>query len=113
MEFSRLTMTLVIKVEDPRNEDMTRLLQAHLDFCYSSSPPESVYALDVEKLVSPAITIFGARIDGALVDQGVGFRPCGVEVHAHSQPSLAGGKGSAERWFLICWGWPSREEFPE
>jgi putative acetyltransferase len=63
-------MTLVISVEDPRNEDMTRLLQAHLDFCHSSSPPESVYALDVEKLVSPAITVFGARIDGALVGVG-------------------------------------------
>ena len=63
-------MTLVISVEDPRNEDMTRLLQAHLDFCYSSSPPESVYALDVEKLVSPAITVFGARMDGALVGVG-------------------------------------------
>jgi len=77
-------MTLVIKVEDPRNEDMTRLLQAHLDFCYSSSPPESIYALDVEKLVSPAITVFGARIDGALVGVGAISRTCGVEVHAHS-----------------------------
>lgn len=49
---------------------MTALLQAHLDFCMSVTPPENVYALDVEKLISPWITVFGARIDGALVGVG-------------------------------------------
>jgi putative acetyltransferase len=34
------------------------------------TPPENVYALDVEKLVSPDITVFGARLNQKLVGVG-------------------------------------------
>ncbi len=63
-------MSLLIDVSDPRDPEMTKLLQAHLDFCMSVTPPENVYALDVEKLLSPDITVFGARLDGKLVGVG-------------------------------------------
>lgn len=36
----------------------------------SVTPPESVYALDVSKLLDPAITVFGAKLDGTLVGVG-------------------------------------------
>ena len=63
-------MKIVIDRADPRDPEMTALLQAHLDFCMSVTPPESVYALDVSKLVNPAITVFGAKLDETLVGVG-------------------------------------------
>ena len=63
-------MNLEIEIRDPRDTDMTSLLQAHLDFCTLSTPIEHVHALDVFKLVSPDITVFGAKLDGNLVAVG-------------------------------------------
>jgi len=63
-------MKIVIAQADPRDPAMTALLQAHLDFCMSVTPPESVYALDVSKLLDPAITVFGAKLDETLVGVG-------------------------------------------
>ena len=63
-------MTLEIEVRDPRDPDMMRILQAHLDFCMSSTPIEHVHALDVSKLTTPDITVFGGKLDGELVAVG-------------------------------------------
>ena len=56
-----------IKIEDPRTEEVSVLLQKHLDFCHSVTPAENVFALNVEKLRLPGITLFGARDQGELV----------------------------------------------
>ncbi|GAD76729.1 hypothetical protein VAZ01S_050_00410 [Vibrio azureus NBRC 104587] len=42
------------------------LLEEHLGDMYATSPPESVHALDVEALKSPAITFFSGWLDGEL-----------------------------------------------
>ena len=55
-----------IKIEDPRTEDVSNILQRHLDFCHSVTPAEFVFALDVEKLRRPGITLFGARVQGEI-----------------------------------------------
>jgi putative acetyltransferase len=60
-----------VAVEDPAAEDVLALLQEHLDDMYATSPPESVHALDVERLRAPDITFVTARAaDGGLLGCG-------------------------------------------
>jgi len=59
-----------IGIDDPRADDVRALLDRHLAFADSHSPPEDVHALDAERLVDPAITFFGLRRDGQLVAVG-------------------------------------------
>ncbi|MFC8922418.1 GNAT family N-acetyltransferase [Cellulosimicrobium sp. NPDC057127] len=62
---------VVVAVEDPATPDVVALLQEHLDDMYATSPPESVHALDVERLRDPAITFVTARsADGVLLGCG-------------------------------------------
>jgi len=63
-------MALLIAAEDPRTPDVKALLQTHLDFCHEVTPAEHSFALDVEKLRAPGITVFAAREDGQLLGVG-------------------------------------------
>lgn len=63
-------MHLEINPVDPTSPEASRVLSAHLDFCNASTPKEHVHALDISKLVSPDIAVFGARLDGQLVAVG-------------------------------------------
>lgn len=63
-------MGLVIALEDPRAADVRALLERHLAFAREVTPPEDVHALDIEGLLDPAVTFFGARLDGRLVGVG-------------------------------------------
>lgn len=56
-----------IKIEDPRTEEVSALLQRHLDFCHSVTPADGVFALDVERLRRPGTTLFGARENGKIL----------------------------------------------
>ncbi|MGH8890034.1 MAG: GNAT family N-acetyltransferase [Acidothermaceae bacterium] len=59
-----------IAIDDPRNADVRALLERHLVFADSHSPPEDVHALDAERLVDPAITFFSLRRNGELLAVG-------------------------------------------
>lgn len=63
-------MALVIAKDDPRADDVRALLEQHLSFSRHVTPPEGVYALDVEGLLDPTVTFFSARLDGQLVAVG-------------------------------------------
>jgi len=63
-------MELVIAVDDPRVADVRSLLDQHLTGVRLESPPEAVFALDVDGLVDPAVAFFSARSDGRLVGVG-------------------------------------------
>lgn len=56
-----------IRIEDPRTNDVSALLQVHSDFCYSVTPACGVHTLDVEKLRLPGVTLFTAREQGELI----------------------------------------------
>jgi putative acetyltransferase len=60
-------MELVIRVEDPRAEDVRELLATHLAFSRSVTPVEYSFAVDVDQLVDPRVTFFSARRAGQLV----------------------------------------------
>ena len=63
-------MALVIAEEDPRGDDVRALLARHIALAYEFTPPEDVFALDIDGLVDPAITFFTARLNGSLVGMG-------------------------------------------
>jgi putative acetyltransferase len=56
-----------ISIDDPRADDVRALLERHLAFARSISPPEDVHALEVDSLLDPAVTFFSFRLDGALL----------------------------------------------
>jgi putative acetyltransferase len=59
-----------IAIYDPRDPDVRALLQRHLEFALAQTPPEHSFALDVDGLLDPAITLFGVRVHGSLLGIG-------------------------------------------
>jgi putative acetyltransferase len=59
-----------IAPDDPRAEDVRALLTRHLAFARAASPPEAVFALDVDGLADPAVTFCSFRTDGRLLGVG-------------------------------------------
>jgi putative acetyltransferase len=56
----------VISVDDPRKPEVRALLERHLSFCLSETPPEHSFALNVDGLIDPAVTFVSFR-DGDAV----------------------------------------------
>jgi putative acetyltransferase len=56
----------VISVDDPRRPEVRALLERHLAFCLSETPPEHSFALDVDGLLDPRVTFVSYR-DGDTV----------------------------------------------
>ena len=48
-------------MDDPRKADVRALLERHLTFCLSETPPEHSFALDVEALAQPGVAFFTYR----------------------------------------------------
>jgi putative acetyltransferase len=46
---------------DPRDEQVRKLVERHLTFGRSFTPPEDAHALEVEQLLDPSIALFAAR----------------------------------------------------
>ncbi|MFC3025176.1 GNAT family N-acetyltransferase [Vibrio zhugei] len=55
-----------IIIDDLANGQVIGLLEEHLSDMYAISPPESVHALDVERLRSPDITFFSGWVEERL-----------------------------------------------
>jgi putative acetyltransferase len=58
--------TAEIDVDDPRKPEVRAVLERHLTFCLSETPPEHSFALDVDALLDPAVTFVSYR-DGRTV----------------------------------------------
>jgi putative acetyltransferase len=59
-----------IAIDDPRAADVRALLERHLTFTRSTTPPEDVHALDLDGLLDPAVTFFSLRSGGDLLGVG-------------------------------------------
>jgi putative acetyltransferase len=59
-----------IRTDDLRSVEIAALLQEHLDDMALHSPPESIHALDLEKLRRPEITFWTVWEDGELLGCG-------------------------------------------
>jgi putative acetyltransferase len=55
-----------ISVDDPRRPEVRALLERHLGFCLSETPPEHSFALDVDGLLDEMVTFVSCR-DGDTV----------------------------------------------
>ena len=55
-----------IDADDPRKPEVRALLERHLTFCLTETPPEHSFALDVSGLLDPAVTFVSYR-DGESV----------------------------------------------
>jgi putative acetyltransferase len=56
-----VTTASPITIDDPRRADVLALLQRHLTFCLSETPPEHSFALDADGLAEPAVAFFSYR----------------------------------------------------
>ena len=56
----------MVSVDDPRSPEVRALLERHLGFCLSETPPEHSFALDVDGLLDPRVTFVSYR-DGDTV----------------------------------------------
>jgi len=59
-----------IRIDDLRSAEIIDLLQAHLEYCRASSPPESVHALDLHGLRARNVTFWSAWDGDHLVGCG-------------------------------------------
>ena len=65
-----MTVLGEISVDDPCRADVRALLERHLTFSLSTSPPEHSFALDVDGLLDPAITFCSYRAGDELLGMG-------------------------------------------
>jgi putative acetyltransferase len=63
-------VALAFTIEDPSSDEVRLVLDRHLRFATSVTPPSGVFALDVSGLQDPSVTVFGARRDGELLGIG-------------------------------------------
>jgi putative acetyltransferase len=66
----QVVAALDIGGDDPRRDDVSALLHRHLEFARSCTPPEFVFALDLDGLADPSVTFCSARRDGELLGVG-------------------------------------------
>jgi putative acetyltransferase len=59
-----------ISLDDPGADDIRELLERHLKFANSHSPPQDVHALDPDALLDPAVLFFSYRRDGEVLAVG-------------------------------------------
>ena len=70
MDEAHSTIPMKIEVDDLSRPALHVLLNEHLQSMYELSPPESVHALDLEKLRQPEITFWSAWEDSLLLGCG-------------------------------------------
>jgi len=60
-------MSMQIAIDPLDGPEVAALLRAHLDEMHGISPPDSVHALDLQRLRAPDITFWSAWEDGVLL----------------------------------------------
>jgi putative acetyltransferase len=56
-----------ISVDDPRRPEVRALLERHLGFCLSETPPEHSFALDVDGLLDQRVTFVSFKDGGTVL----------------------------------------------
>jgi putative acetyltransferase len=57
----------VIAIDDPSAAHVRALVERHLEFARSTTPPEHVFALDLDGLLDPAVTFFTYSVSGDVI----------------------------------------------
>jgi len=87
----------VIRRDALEGPQIAALLQTHLDHAAQHSPPESVHALDLERLRAPEITFWSVWSGGTLLGCGAlkELSPIHGEIKSMHTASVHRGKGVA------------------
>jgi putative acetyltransferase len=85
-----------IELDDLSREEVQALLREHLANMYELSPPESVHALDIEKLRGPDITFWTVWENSLLLGCGAlkELAPAHGEVKSMRTPRALRGRGA-------------------
>jgi putative acetyltransferase len=92
-------MEFVIRRDDLDGPEIAELLQAHLDHAAKHSPPESIHALDLDRLRVPEITFWSVWSGGTLLGCGAlrELSPDHGEIKSMHTARVHRGKGVAAR----------------
>jgi putative acetyltransferase len=92
-------MDVLIREDDLRGPEIAALLRAHLDHAARHSPPESIHALDLERLRAPGITFWSAWSGDTLLGCGAlkQLAPDHGEIKSMHTAAAHRGKGVAAR----------------
>ncbi|HYJ31870.1 MAG TPA: GNAT family N-acetyltransferase [Candidatus Binatia bacterium] len=92
-------MNFLIREDDLRGPEIAALLRAHLAHAAKHSPPESIHALDLDRLRSPGVTFWSVWADGALAGCGAlkELAPDHGEIKSMHTAEAHRGKGVAAR----------------
>jgi putative acetyltransferase len=83
----------VIAPDDPRTDDVRALLEVHLAWSRTTTPPEDVHALDVDGLLDPAVAFFSYRVGGELLGIGALKRLDDGHAEVKSMHTVAAARG--------------------
>lgn len=87
-------MGVTLEPADLTSPEFVALVQAHVDFCDRTSPPESCHRLPVEALAEPGLTVWAARdSDGALVGMGALKRLSDIDGEIKSMHTAVSARG--------------------
>jgi putative acetyltransferase len=92
-------MELTIRQDDLSGPEIEGLLRAHLAHAARHSPPESIHALDLDRLRAPEITFWSVWSDGELLGCGAlkELAPDHGEIKSMHTAEAHRGKGVAAR----------------
>ena len=92
-------MEFLIRKDDLEGPEIAALLRAHLDHAARHSPPESIHALDLDRLRAPEITFWSAWLGETLVGCGAlkELAPDHGEIKSMHTAAAHRGKGVAAR----------------
>ena len=92
-------MELIIRRDDLNGLEIEALLRAHLDHAAAHSPPESIHALDLDRLRAPEITFWSVWGGGDLMGCGAlkELAPDHGEIKSMHTARAHRGKGVAAR----------------
>jgi putative acetyltransferase len=86
-----------VGTDHPAHPDVQALLEVHLAFAHSQSPPDDVHALDVDALLAANVAFFSIRVNDDLL--GVGalkqLDPSHAEIKSMHTAAAARGRGVA------------------
>ncbi len=88
-----------IRIDDLTSPEIAELLNEHLRDMYATSTPESVHALDLEKLRKPEITFWSVWDNNELVGCGAikELDPTHAEIKSMRSSNRARGKGIGKK----------------
>jgi putative acetyltransferase len=92
----------VISVDDPRRPEVRALLERHLTFCLTETPPEHSFALDVDGLLDPKVTFVSYRDGDALLGVAATKALNASDVEVKSMHTLAEARGRGVGRALLC-----------